>query len=76
MAYAPSLDVGDLFSSLSDAEHFGDLAFVGHYDGDAGLAEVFAEAAEAIFSSWQGGVLTALHEHASFLREIRAEYGA
>ena len=46
-------DVGDLFSSLSDAEHFGDLAFVGHYDGDAGLAEGFAEAAEAIFSAWQ-----------------------
>jgi hypothetical protein len=41
------------FSSLSDAEHFGDLAFVGHYDGDAGLAEGFAEAAEAIFSAWQ-----------------------
>jgi len=46
-------DVGDLFRSLSDAEHFGDLAFVGHYDGDAGLAEGFAEAAEAIFSAWQ-----------------------
>jgi len=46
-------DVGDLFSSLSDAEHFGDLAFVGHYDGDAGLAEGFAEAAEATFSAWQ-----------------------
>jgi hypothetical protein len=46
-------DVGDLFSSLSDAEHFGDLAFVGHYDGDAGLAEGFAEAAEAIFSAGQ-----------------------
>jgi hypothetical protein len=46
-------DVGDLFSSLSDAEHFGDLAFVGHYDGDAGLAEGFAEAAEAVFSAWQ-----------------------
>ena len=45
--------VGDLFSSLSDAEHFGDLAFVGHYDGDAGLAEGFAEAAEAIFFAWQ-----------------------
>jgi hypothetical protein len=45
--------VGDLFSSLSDAEHFGDLAFVGHYDGAAGLAEGFAEAAEAIFSAWQ-----------------------
>jgi hypothetical protein len=46
-------NVGDLFSSLSDAEHFGDLAFVGHYDGDAGLAEGFAEVAEAIFSAWQ-----------------------
>ena len=46
-------EVGDLFSSLSDAEHFGDLTFVGHYDGDAGLAEGFAEAAEAIFSAWQ-----------------------
>ena len=46
--------MGDLFSSLSDAEHFGDLAFVGYYDGDAGLAEGFAEAAEAIFSAWQG----------------------
>jgi hypothetical protein len=46
-------DVGDLLSSLSDAEHFRDLAFVGHYDGDAGLAEGFAEAAEAIFAAWQ-----------------------
>ena len=46
-------DVGDLFSSLSDAEDFGDLAFIGHYDGAAGLAEGFAEAAEAIFSAWQ-----------------------
>jgi hypothetical protein len=46
--------VGDLFSSLSDAEHSGDLAFVGHYNGAAGLAEGFAEAAEAIFSAWQG----------------------
>lgn len=42
--------MGDLFSSLSDAEHFGNLAFVGHYDGDAGLAEGFAEAAEAVFA--------------------------
>jgi len=47
-------DVGDLFSSLPDAEDFGDLAFVGHYDGDAGLAEGFAEAAEAVFSAWRG----------------------
>jgi hypothetical protein len=46
-------DVGDLFSSLSDTEHVGDLAFVGHYDGDAGLAEGFAEAAEAVFSAWR-----------------------
>jgi hypothetical protein len=45
--------VGGLFSSLSDAEHVGDLAFVGHYDGDAGLAEGFAEAAEAVFSAWR-----------------------
>jgi hypothetical protein len=45
--------MSDLFSSLSAAEHFQDLAFVGHYDGDAGLAEGFAEAAEAIFSAWQ-----------------------
>jgi hypothetical protein len=47
-------DVGALFSSVSGVERFGDLAFVGHYDGDAGLAEGFAEAAEAIFHSWQG----------------------
>lgn len=46
-------DVGDLFSSLSDAEDFGDLAFIGHYDGEAGLAEGFAELAEAGFSAWQ-----------------------
>lgn len=46
-------DAGDLFSSLSDAEHFGDLAFFGLNDGDAGLAEGFAEAAEAVFSAWR-----------------------
>ena len=43
-------DVGDLFSLLSDAEHSGDLGSVGRYDGDAGLAEGFAEAAEAVFA--------------------------
>lgn len=45
--------VSDLFSSLSTAEHFRDLACVGYYNGDTGLAQGFAEAAEAIFSVWQ-----------------------
>ena len=45
--------MSDLFSSLSAAEHFRDLAFVGYYNGDTGLAQGFAEAAEAIFSAWQ-----------------------
>jgi hypothetical protein len=29
----------------------------------------------AAFGIVHGGVLTALHEHASFLHEVRAEYG-
>ena len=45
--------MSDLFGSLSAAEHFRDLAWVGYYDGDTGLAQGFAEAAEAIFSAWQ-----------------------
>jgi hypothetical protein len=45
--------ISDLFSSLSNAEHFRDLAFIGYYNGDTGLAQGFAEAAEAIFSAWQ-----------------------
>jgi hypothetical protein len=45
--------MSDLFSSLSAAEHFRDLACVGYYNGDTGLAQGFAEAAEAIFSAWQ-----------------------
>jgi hypothetical protein len=45
--------MSDLFSSLSAAEHFRDLAWVGYYNGDTGLAQGFAEAAEAIFSVWQ-----------------------
>jgi hypothetical protein len=45
--------MSDLFSSLSAAEHFRDLACVGYYNGDTGLAQGFAEAAEAIFSVWQ-----------------------
>lgn len=47
--------MGDLFTSLSDAEQYRDLAWVGYYDGEAGLAEGFAEAAEAIFAVWQDG---------------------
>jgi hypothetical protein len=45
--------MSDLFSSLSAAEHFRDLAWVGYYNGDTGLAQGFAEAAEATFSVWQ-----------------------
>ena len=45
--------MSDFFSSLSAAEHFRDLACVGYYNGEAGLAQGFAEAAEAIFSVWQ-----------------------
>jgi hypothetical protein len=45
--------MSDLFSSLSAAEHFRDLACVGYYNGNAGLAQGFAEAEEAIFSVWQ-----------------------
>lgn len=45
--------MSDLFSSLSAAENFRDLACVGYYSGDTGLAQGFAEAAEAIFSVWQ-----------------------
>ena len=45
--------MSDLFSSLSAAENFRDLACVGYYNGDTGLAQGFAEAAEAIFSAWQ-----------------------
>lgn len=47
--------VRDLFSSLSDAERFRDLACIGYYNGDAGLAQGFAEAAEAVFLAWQIG---------------------
>jgi hypothetical protein len=47
--------VGDLFTSLSDAEQYRDLAWVSYYDGEAGLAEGFAEAAEAIFAAWRDG---------------------
>lgn len=45
--------MSDLFSSLSTSEYFGDLACVGYYDGDTGLAQGFAEAAEAIFLTWR-----------------------
>lgn len=49
------MGMGDLLSSLPDAEDWRDIAWVGDFNGDAGLAEGFAEAAEAIFVSWQSG---------------------
>ncbi|WP_157429687.1 hypothetical protein [Actinomadura oligospora] len=45
--------MGDLLNSLPDAEGWRDIAYVGYCDGDAGLAEGFAEAAEAVFKQWQ-----------------------
>jgi hypothetical protein len=45
--------MGDLFSSLPDAEHRRDIAWVGYYDRNTGLAQGFAEAAEAVFAAWQ-----------------------
>ncbi|MFV2174007.1 hypothetical protein ACFHW2_10560 [Actinomadura sp. LOL_016] len=45
--------MGDLLSSLPDAGDWRDIAYIGYYDGDAGLAEGFAEAAESIFKRWQ-----------------------
>jgi hypothetical protein len=45
--------MGDLFTGASAADEYRDLAWVGYYDGEAGLAKGFAEAAEAIFSTWQ-----------------------
>jgi len=47
--------VGDLLSSLPDVQDWRDAAAVGWFDGDAGLAEGFAEAAEGIFDLWQSG---------------------
>ena len=44
--------MSDLLDSLSAAGHWRDLAWVGYYNGDAGLAQGFAEAAEAVFSAW------------------------
>ncbi len=50
--------MGDLLSSLSDAADWRDIAWVDYVDSDAGLAEGFAEAAEAIFVLWQSGPRT------------------
>jgi hypothetical protein len=47
--------MSDLLDSLSAAEHWRDLAWVGYYNGNAGLAQGFAEAAEAIFAAWKSG---------------------
>ncbi len=47
--------MSDLLDSLPAAEHRRDLAWVGYYNGDAGLAQGFAEAAEAIFAAWESG---------------------
>jgi hypothetical protein len=47
--------VSDLFGSLPESGNWRDLAWVGYYDGDAGLAQGFAEAAEAIFAAWRRG---------------------
>jgi hypothetical protein len=47
--------MSDLLDSLSAAEHWRDLAWAGYYNGDAGLAQGFAEAAEAIFAAWKSG---------------------
>ncbi|MBG6092804.1 hypothetical protein [Actinomadura viridis] len=50
--------MGDLLSSLPDGGGWRDIAYVGYFDGDAGLAEGFAEAAEAIFKQWQSSPRT------------------
>jgi hypothetical protein len=47
--------MSDLLDSLSAAGRWRDLAWVGYYNGDAGLAQGFAEAAEAIFAAWKSG---------------------
>jgi len=47
--------MNDLLDSLSAAKYWRDLAWVGYYNGDAGLAQGFAEAAEAIFAAWRSG---------------------
>jgi hypothetical protein len=45
----------DLFTSLSTAENWCDFAWIGYYDGEAGLAKGFAEASETIFIAWKIG---------------------
>jgi hypothetical protein len=47
--------MGDLLDSLSAAGNWRDLAWVGYYNGDSGLAQGFAEAAEAVFAAWKSG---------------------
>lgn len=47
--------MSDLLDSLSAAGRWRDLAWVGYYNGDAGLAQGFAEAAEAVFAAWENG---------------------
>jgi hypothetical protein len=47
--------MADLLDSLPAAGNWRDLAWVGYYNGDAGLAQGFAEAAEAVFTAWKNG---------------------
>ena len=75
-ASEPAAGVG--WSSLSELDPTGE-AF--RYDGQlntiASNVDVprLVQRFRAAFGIIHGGVLTALYEHASFLREIRAEYG-
>lgn len=43
----------DLFGSVPPAIRHSDLAWIGYFDGDADLAQGFAESAEAIFARWR-----------------------
>jgi hypothetical protein len=44
--------MGDLLSSLPGSNDWRDIAYVGYFDGDTGLAQGFAEAAEAILAAF------------------------